>query len=308
LPFRACNQRKYALEADPHYNSIDGEELYRKLAMGEPVVVLDIRTETEFVSGHIPGSILIPLQQLEKRMADVPNSGTPIAVISEGGLRAEAACRFLREHGFTPLFNLEGGMKAWPGPVDAGYDGTSHLERAIAPARFLIENFDQLPKGLALDLAMGEGRNAVYLATRGFDVDGVDVSPQAVNRARARARQLGAPIRAVIGNVEDGTYIIPIETYDVIVVFNYLHRPLFNDIRDGLKPGGVLVYQTFTNEQLKYGGGPKNPDFLLNPGELRKIFSDWEILRYREYVEREGPGNAPRALAGIVARRPQSGT
>jgi SAM-dependent methyltransferase len=202
------------------------------------------------------------------------------------------------------LYNLTGGLKTWSGPTEQGTDGPWDPNRTVAPARFLVENFDLLPKGPVLDLATGEGRNAIYLATRGFDVDAVDVSSESVTRARARARRLGAPIRAVVGNVEDGTYILPIETYDVVAVFNYLHRPLFSDIREGLKPGGVVIYQTFTTKQLELEGGPRNPDYLLKPGELAEVFADWEILRYREYVENEGPGNPSRALAGIIAKKP----
>jgi rhodanese-related sulfurtransferase len=292
------------LASEESFQVIKGEELYRKLAMGEPVVVLDVRTETEYAAGHIPGSILIPLHQLENRIAEVPNSGSPVAVICEHGLRGVSACRFLAEHGIGPLYNLTGGLETWSGPIHTGLEGNWDTNRTVAPARFLVENFDHLPKGLALDLAAGEGRNAIYLATRGFDVDAVDVSADSVSRARARARRLGAPIRAVVGNVEDGTYIIPIETYDVIAVFNYLHRPLFNDIREGLKPGGVVIYQTFTTKQLELDGGPRNPEFLLKPNELAEIFDDWEIRHYREYVEYEGPGNPSRALAGIIAKKP----
>jgi rhodanese-related sulfurtransferase len=292
------------LASEESFKIIEGEELYRKLAMGEPIVVLDVRTQTEFAHNHIPGSILIPLHQLENRIGEVPNSGSPVAVVCEHGIRGVSACRFLAEHGIGPLYNLTGGLETWTGPTESGTDGHWDPNRTVAPARFLVKNFDLLPRGLALDLAGGEGRNAIYLATRGFDVDAVDVSAEAVARARARARRLGAPIRAVVGNVEDGTYIIPIETYDVIAVFNYLHRPLFNDIRDGLKPSGVVIYQTFTTRQQELEGGPRNPDYLLRPGELTEVFADWEILRYREYVENEGPGNPSRALAGIVAKKP----
>jgi SAM-dependent methyltransferase len=166
-----------------------------------------------------------------------------------------------------------------------------------------VEHFHHLPKGLALDLAMGEGRNAIYLASRGFDVDGVDVDAAAVARARASSRKLSAPIRAVVGNVEDGTYIIPIETYDVIVVFHFLHRPLFRDLREGLKAGGVVVYQTFTVDQAQLGP-PRNPAHLLRPGELRATFADWDILAEREGIEGGTAGRPLRALAGIVARKP----
>lgn len=287
------------------YQPISGSELYRRLAMGESVVVLDVRTEAEFERRHIPGSVLIPLQSLESRLSEVPNSGVPIAVVCEEGNRSVSACRLLAEHGLGPLYTLDGGLEDWPGPRRTGLEGNGHHALGIAPSAFLVEHFSLLPKGLALDLAMGEGRNAIYLATRGFDVDGVDSDPERLARARAASRKLGAPIRAMLGNVEDGTYILPIEVYDVIVVFNYLHRPIFKDIRDGIVPGGAVVYQTYTVEQAKFGH-PKNPDHLLQPRELEARFADWEILAYREVTGPSRRGGPPRAIAGIVARKPRS--
>ncbi|HKQ60649.1 MAG TPA: rhodanese-like domain-containing protein [Candidatus Polarisedimenticolaceae bacterium] len=287
------------------FEPISGDELYRRLATGESLVVLDVRTENEYAEGHIPGSLLIPLQDLEARVTDVPNSGTPIAVVCEHGVRSVSACRFLAESGFEALFNLSGGLVHWPGPVARGLENGLH-RHGIRPSSWLVENFDLLPKGLALDVAMGEGRNAIYLATRGFDVDGVDSNAQAVARARAAARKLGAPIRAIVGNVEDGTHIIPIESYQVILVFNYLHRPLFKDVQDGVVPGGVVVYQTYTQEQARFGR-PRDPRHLLRPGELREVFREWEILRYREVVGHPRLGEPPRAVAGIVVRKPAAG-
>lgn len=282
---------------------IPGEEVYAKLAMGEPLVLLDVRARTEYLERHIPGSILIPLQELHTRWKDVPSNGTPITVLSECGTRGATACRFLSERNISPLYNLDGGLSKWPGPTGRGDDLPSEHRFGIGPSSFLVKNFDLLPNGLALDLAMGEGRNAIYLATRGFDVDGVDVNSFAVKRARETARRLGAPIRAVVGNVEDGTYIIPIEAYDLIMVFNFLHRALFREIRDGIKPGGIVIYETFTEDQPLYSW-PTNPDYLLHKGELKEVFSDWEILRYHEGVVPERPGGPPRTAAGIIARKP----
>ena len=289
---------------EERYGSITGDELYRRLATGQSIVLLDVRAEAEFARRHIPGSTLLPLQDLESRLAEVPNSGTPIAVICEFGLRSEAACRLLAEHGFSPLFNVQSGLKAWPGPVSGGMEGNGHHQHGIVPSSFLVECFDLLPKGLALDLAMGEGRNGIYLATRGFDVDGVDADPQAIAGARAAARKLGAPIRATVGNVEDGTYTIPIGTYNLIAVFNYLHRPIFEDIKAGVAPGGAVIFQTFTVEQTRFGR-PHNPDYLLKPGELKEVFAGWEVLRYREFIGPSRKDGKMRAVAGIVARKPE---
>lgn len=290
---------------DERYSGIRGDELFRRLATGESLFVLDVRTASEFERGHIAESVLMPLHELESAWATVPNHGMPIAIVCEQGYRSLAACRFLAERGYGPLYNLEGGLEAWPGPLTTGGNGDSNPQNLIAPSRWLVDHFPLLPRGVALDVAMGNGRNAVYLSARGFDVDGVDVNSTIVDLARTRARRLGAPIRAVVGNVEDGSYIIPIDAYDVIVVFNFLHRPLFKEIRDGVRPGGVVVYQTFTTDQARFGP-PRDPSHLLRPGELSDVFADWEILESRERVEAAGPGNPPRALAGIVARRPKS--
>jgi hypothetical protein len=108
----------------------------------------------------------------------------------------------------------------------------------------------------------------------------------------------------MVGNVEDGTHIIPLEAYELIVVFNFLHRPLFKDIREGLVPGGVVVYQTYTVDQARLGR-PRNPDHLLEHGELKQAFTDWEILKYRELTGPARRGGPDRAIAGIVARRPE---
>lgn len=271
--------------------------------MGEPFCVLDVRTDTEFAEAHIPGSILMPLHELPARWSELPNGGTPIAIVCEHGLRGVSACGFLAEHGFDRLYNLDGGLGAWPGPLAAGINGYHCPHQLIAPTRWLVDNFQHLRKGLVLDLAMGNGRNAIWLASRGFDVDGVDVDAAVVAQAREAARRFHAPIRAIVGNVEDGTHIIPMETYDAIVVFNYLHRPLFRDIKDGLKPGGVAIYQTFLEEQARFGK-PTNPAHLLRPGELEHVFGEFEILRVHERVAPAVPGGPPCAIAGIVARKP----
>jgi len=291
------------LRLTTRFKTIGGDELYERLALGESMCILDVRTDSEFAEAHIPGSILVPLHELPTRFQELPNGGTPIAVVCEYGMRSASACGFLAERGFDVLYNLGRGLGDWPGPLAAGLNGSHQTHLLVAPTPWLVEAFQHLPKGLALDLAMGNGRNAIYLATRGFDVDGVDVDPDVVAQARATARRFHAPIRAVVGNVEDGTYIIPMEAYDVITVFNYLHRPLFRDIKDGLKPGGVAVFQTYLEDQIQFGK-PTNPAHLLRRGELEEVFADFEILRVKERIDSAVPGGKPCALAGIVARKP----
>lgn len=165
------------------------------------------------------------------------------------------------------------------------------------PSEFLVENIALLPRGKALDVAMGRGRNAVYLARMGFDVCGIDISGEAVNEALKLARQSRVTIIAQVVDLEKG-YRIDKETYDLIVCFNYLQRSLIPQIKNGLKPGGMVVYETFINDQAELFGKPRNPDFLLKHNELLDLFRDFRCLRYRE-----GVITNYKAVAGIVAQK-----
>lgn len=164
------------------------------------------------------------------------------------------------------------------------------------PAQFLIDNIELLPKGRVLDVAMGTGRNAIYLAGLGFEVEGVDISSDAVNSALESARKAGVTIRARVADLEAG-YNIEKSAYDVVICFNYLQRSLIPQIKGGLRKGGMVVYETFIVDQVQFGK-PRNPEFLLKHNELLHMFSDFRCLRYRE-----GIIEGRKAIASIVAEK-----
>ncbi|MDZ7699093.1 MAG: methyltransferase domain-containing protein [Deltaproteobacteria bacterium] len=167
------------------------------------------------------------------------------------------------------------------------------------PSRFLVENAHMLPEGRALDIAMGHGRNAVYLASLGFEVEGVDIASDAVDGALAVAKRKGLRIHAEVADLEKEYQIAP-DTYDLIICFNYLQRSLFPSIEAGLKPGGMVVYETFIVDQARFGR-PRNPDHLLKHNELLHRFRNLRVLRYHE-----GIINDHKAVAGIIAQKDPS--
>lgn len=168
------------------------------------------------------------------------------------------------------------------------------------PAALLVENLSLLPKGgKALDIAMGTGRNALYLASLGFRVTGVDVSAVAVDKCREKAERLGLPIEALVADLERSP--LPSNEYDLIVNFYYLQRSLTAQIVAALRTGGVLVFESFTIDQLQFGWGPKSPDHLLRPGELREMFAEMEPLLYHEGVVQGDRG--PKAVASLIGRK-----
>ena len=149
----------------------------------------------------------------------------------------------------------------------------------------------------ALDVACGDGRDAAYLAALGFTVDAVDISDVAIDALRAAviARRLAVNPRRLDLEREP----LPSSGYDVVVQFNYLQRSLFGSLADALAPGGILLIETMTRTGSEELGDAR---FRLDGDELLSSFPSLEILRYEERTaERSG---RPRALAGLVARRP----
>jgi tellurite methyltransferase len=169
-------------------------------------------------------------------------------------------------------------------------------ERDFNPSQLLVENLALLPKGRALDVAMGNGRNAIYLARMGFEVEGIDISPEAVSSALERARKSGVSLKARVADLESN-YQIEKGVYDVIICFNYLQRSLIPHIKDGLRTGGMVVYETFIVDHAQFGK-PKNPDYLLRHNELLNMFCDFRCLYYRE-----GIVEGRKAIASIIAEK-----
>jgi len=166
----------------------------------------------------------------------------------------------------------------------------------LSPAPILRTHRELLPRGgRALDLAMGLGQNAVYLATLGFEVTGIDISPVAVQKALELAARCGVALDAVVADLEH--FQLPIAAYDLVVNIAYLQRSLAPQIIAALKPGGVLVFETFTQDYLRYKPD-SNPAFLLQPGELKELFRPLTPLYYWE-----GTVDERRAVAALIAQK-----
>ena len=147
-----------------------------------------------------------------------------------------------------------------------------------------------------LDVACGHGRHALWLASAGFDVRAIDRNPEAIAFVRDAGARLGLRIDAEVVDLESDPPPAIHISFDAIVVFNYLHRPLMPVLRDALKPGGQIFYETFTTGQAERGH-PTNPVFLLKAGELIELMAPLSILRSRE-GEFDG-----RFIASVVAQR-----
>jgi len=167
----------------------------------------------------------------------------------------------------------------------------------------LLKRFHQLfnpQSGPVLDLACGKGQNGLYLKQYNIDVIFADIQQHCLNNL------------IHINNVSPShCWHADFETKSIdnlklaemslqgVIVFKYLHRPLFPAIKAAIKPGGFVIYETFTTDNRKFGR-PNRDAFLLKSGELKTLFEGWEILFYFEGIK----ANPDRAIAQIICKKP----
>ncbi|MDX1668147.1 MAG: class I SAM-dependent methyltransferase [Limnobacter sp.] len=142
----------------------------------------------------------------------------------------------------------------------------------------------------ALDLACGSGRHALYLAEQGYEV-------LAVDKNLSKGLDTFEQIEYAQMDLEAELWPLSGKTFDLIVVTNYLYRPYFDALLRCLKPGGALVYETFMQGNEEYGR-PRNPDFLLRPGELLALCKDLSVLAFEQGLR---AGGSPAMIQRIVA-------
>ncbi|MBA3327389.1 MAG: methyltransferase domain-containing protein [Solirubrobacterales bacterium] len=170
------------------------------------------------------------------------------------------------------------------------------------PRPWLTEHralLDEQPARRALDVACGRGREALYLAEIGFEVDALDVSDVVVDALADTARARGLPVRAQ--QVDLAAAPDPLEhgAYDVVTCFYFLQRALLPALAAALAPGGLLFYETFTRDHVDVLGREMNREVLLGHNELLHAFTGLRVLRYREEVIGD---ERRRAVASVVAR------
>ncbi len=164
------------------------------------------------------------------------------------------------------------------------------------PARLLVDFIGLLPKGKALDIAMGSGRNALYLAALGFEVEGLDNDEQAIAACLDAAKAQGIKITTRQVDLEQ-VQLLP-ESYNLIICFYYLQRSLMPQMIGALRSGGIVVVETFLIDNHLLFGHPRHRDYCFEHNELLRTFRDFRVLFYREGVIEGG-----KVVAQIVAQK-----
>lgn len=170
--------------------------------------------------------------------------------------------------------------------AEGAYQARSH------PSPFLVERLADLPRGRALDLACGAGRNALCLAEAGYEVEAMDVSGAAIDRARAAARERGLAVDWRVADLDD--FAPPPARFDLITVVRYTNRAMMERLPGGLADGGMLLVEHHLRTAAPVGG-PTSHGFRLAPNELLDLFHG--RLRVLFYDERVAPDPDGRSMA-----------
>ena len=163
------------------------------------------------------------------------------------------------------------------------------------PCKWLESNANLLSgKGKALDIAAGEGRNSVFAALLGYEVISMDISDIALDKAKNLAKEKNTKITTLSVDLDNSS--LPESEYDLVICFNFLERRLFPEIKKTLRSNGILVYETFTVDYLKYSNFKRK--WVLDKNELLKAFESLRILRYQEVDENRN------GFASLIAQKP----
>ncbi len=169
------------------------------------------------------------------------------------------------------------------------------------PVPFLAAEARRLKPGRALCLAAGAGRNAVFLAELGFAVTAVDIAPAGLAWCRRLAAERGVEVETVAADVL--SFDAGADSWDLVTNLYFNEPAVFPRVRSALRSGGHFLFQTYARAQTGLGWGPRNPDHLADPRELRLAFAGWEVLRFAEKVNRLEDGRQE-AVVQLLARKP----
>lgn len=180
---------------------------------------------------------------------------------------------------------------------------TGEFDPPEEPSPFLREVADVLPAGRALDVATGAGRNALFLADRGYEVDAVDVSEEALAIARDRATERSLDVDWTRADLREHEF--PAAAYDVVSVSFYHALGRLPDIKEALAPDGMLVYEHHLRSAAPVERGPGGDRYRFRSNDLLRACLDLTVLHYEEKT-RTGDGRA--AVATLLARNSAGGT
>ena len=271
--------------------------------------LIDCRPFTDYKQGHMQAACSVPATELFARLHELPKRSQALQLCGQAEDLAVAR-PFLLERGYQLLADINWSNQLVEQLMQAGQLEIGAQSKQWWQAAPLLQHFveeimpqQQIQASIGLDLACGAGRDLIYLAQQGWQMTGVDWSEDSMARVQQLALSQNLTITTLLRDLETDTHPLPKlqpASFGLICVARYLHRPLFPLIRALLKPGGVIIYQTFMQGCENTAiGRPRNPKFLLAPNELAEQFKGFELLLDELELLEDG-----RPVSAFIARKP----
>lgn len=270
-------------------------------------IVIDIRPQTEFLQGHKQGSVHFDgLASLSDRQYELPETQQAMMMV-HNTTQTQQLQAWVQSKGYNKVqFQLWSEAFEQQLKQDHEFATGKSLAYAWRPSALVRRFVEQVsaPKDRVLvrglDIGCGSGRDLVYLAMHGWQMTGIDLRSEMLEKAQALATRQQVSIstwQRDCEQIEDPFSDLADASVGLIHVARYLHRPLFPVFNRLLAPQGYMVYHTFM-QGCEVFGSPKNPRFLLAPHELAKVFSDYQILLDEVITLADG-----RPMSAFIARK-----
>jgi tellurite methyltransferase len=250
-----------------------------------PYQIVDLRESTAFLAGHLPEACSLPGSEIENRVSELPPKWRPTIFVSDKPRLAKKTAADLTSRGWRHAIALLDSINKWNGPLQEG----PAVRFAWEPTPVVRQWVHCLRPGRVLDLGCGAGRDAVYLARRGGEVTAVDLLPDALALAEQLAQRSGLYLATRLMDLRK-VHPPADEGYDTILMLRFLERALFPFLVTALRPGGILLLETFchdpdSDKQIR-------PSRRLASQEALRQFTSGSqplhILEYREYRDQSG--------------------
>lgn len=275
--------------------------------------ILDLRDSASYQKAHLLDSTHLPLESLFESLNQLPAAPAEMFLVGDKQ-QIEAASLFLDSKEYkvkgSLVLSSEQDLALWqqmlPDQWQTGKESKILWQPSSAVSEFVSGYLSDLQhrldgkRPLVLDIGCGGGRDAVYLAKQGCQVTAIDKEARVLKRAKQLAQANGAQVK-FIGCDLNAADCVPVDVkgrpFDLIIGVRYLNRELLPQLQTQLAQGGYLVWQTFVDigEPLS---SPKNPNFILQPDELKQLFSGFEV-----FVDRITRIDDGRPLNTFIARK-----
>ena len=172
----------------------------------------------------------------------------------------------------------------------------------MEPVPFLVKMIQGLPPGQAICLAAGTGRNAIFLAQNGYQVTAIDISQAALHWCDQISAKLGVEVNTLEADLL--AFDLGNEVWDLATNLYFYEPSIFQGLKKAIRPGGHILFQTYSKAQKKFERGPRNDAFLVDPQDLEGKFKDWEMI-YFEEKECTDEQNKEESVIQMLARKPK---